>query len=288
MMRQNSGEKGKNRYNTAMSCRLQGRNIREVRKMATMGKNMAAYRKKRNMSREALAEAMCMDPELIRDLETGRVEPTQETLEALSMILDVPPDTLLYGLTRGERRMQVLTTLVRLLIVLGLGALAWILSERFSGQETETAAYLLRLIRLAVYPLLALIAGKLLMKLIESISRAAEKSDDPGHTQDLGIYLFLILVLLILAAAVIPFLLLQAVGTFPSLAGRCPDALRTVAWMVTGNSLWNGVITGAENLFRSFPPAYLVFLVLGSGLWAARPRKRKKLKKNGRYSVPHS
>ena len=100
--------------------------------MATIGRNMAAARKKRNMTRQQLAELMCMDPELIRDLEMGKVEPTEETLDALSGILDVPPETLLYGQSPAERRRNIWGTLLKLIITLGLIALTWLFSRTLS------------------------------------------------------------------------------------------------------------------------------------------------------------
>ena len=170
--------------------------------MATIGRNMAAARKKRNMTRQQLAEQMCMDPELIRDLEMGKVEPTEETLDALSRILDVAPETLLYGQSPAERRRNIWGTLLKFVVTLGLIALTWLFSRTLSGDGSLTESYVLRVFSLLVYPLLALIAGRLLMRFIEAVTRAAEHNDDPGHTQDRGLYAFLILVLLALSVII--------------------------------------------------------------------------------------
>lgn len=254
--------------------------------MATIGKNMSAYRKKRNMTRQQLAEKMCMDPELIRDLETGRVEPTEETLEALSVILDVAPETLLYGQSPAERRRSIWGSLFWLLVTIALIVLAWLTAKHLSPDGSLTEAYLRRVILLFAVPLLALLAGRLLMRFIEALTRAAEHNDDPGHTQDRGLYAFLILVLLALGVIIIPYLLLQGVQDLGFLSSRLPWSAVQAAQRITSVPLWSRTIYGLHQLNIKFPLVYLVYVVMGSGLWASRPRKRKKLKRNGTYSVP--
>lgn len=254
--------------------------------MATIGRNMAAARKKRNMTRQQLAELMCMDPELIRDLEMGKVEPTEETLDALSGILDVPPETLLYGQSPAERRRNIWGTLLKLIITLGLIALTWVFSRTLSRDGTLTETYVLRVFTLFVYPLLALIAGRLLMRFIEALTRAAEHNDDPGHTQDRGLYAFIILVLLALSVIVIPYLLLQGVQDISFVSSRLPWSAVQAAQRITSVPVWSRVIYALDEFHRRIPLIYLVYAVLGSGLWASRPRKRKKLKKSGSYSIP--
>ena len=251
--------------------------------MASVGRNMAYYRKKRNMSIEAMADAMCMPVALIRDLETGKVKPTEETLEGMAEILDVSPTTLLYGETRGERRGKILRTVLNLLVLCVLAFVVWHVQGNMKGSSSDTVQLALRAIVLCVFPAIAVLLGKNLMKLIESVTRAMESDDDPGHTQDRGLYAFLILILVLLAIVILPYLLMQCVTTLPGM-GSLPGELRQAAWTITQNHAWNSVIVGAQQFFSHFPVVYLVFAVFGSGLWAARPRKREKLKKHGAYS----
>ena len=242
--------------------------------MATVGKNMAYYRKKRNMSVEAMAEAMCMPVALIRDLESDKVRPTDETLEGWAEILDVSPAALKYGETASERRGKIIRTLLNLLILGILAFAAWHVQGNMKGSTSETVQLAIRAIILCVYPLIALLFGKNLMKLIGSMTRAVEADDEPGHTQDRGLYLFLVLVVVILAVAILPYLLMQCVTTLPGMSAL-PGSIRQIAWTVTQNQTWSSVIAGAQKFFSGFPAVYLVFVVFGSGLWAARPGKRK-------------
>lgn len=251
--------------------------------MASVGKNMTYYRKKRNMSVEAMAEAMCMPVALIRDLESEKVKPTEETLEGMSEILNVSPTTLLYGETASERRGRIIRALLNLLVLAALAIAAWHVQGNLEGSSSKTVQLVLRAIVLCVFPIIALLLGKNLMKLIESVTRAMEADDDPGHTQDRGLYLFLVLIVVLLTVVFLPYLLMQCVTTLPGMSAL-PGTIRQLAWTVTQNRLWSSVIQGAQQFFSGFPIVYLVFVVFGSGLWAARPRKRKKLQKGGAYS----
>ena len=210
----------------------------------------------------------------------------QETLDALSGILDVPPETLLYGQSPAERRRNIWGTLLKLIITLGLIALTWLFSRTLSRDGTLTETYVLRVFTLFVYPLLALIAGRLLMRFIEALTRAAEHNDDPGHTQDRGLYAFIILVLLALSVIIIPYLLLQGVQDISFVSSRLPWSAVQAAQRITSVPVWSRVIYALDEFHRRIPLIYLVYAVLGSGLWASRPRKRKKLKKSGSYSIP--
>ena len=134
--------------------------------------------------------------------------------------------------------------------------------------------------------MLALIAGRLLMRFIEAVTRAAEHNDDPGHTQDRGLYAFLILVLLALSVIIIPYLLLQGVQDVSFVSSKLPWSAVQAAQRITSIPVWSRIIYGLDEFNRRIPLVYLVYTVLGSGLWASRPRKRKKLKKSGSYSIP--
>ena len=124
------------------------------------------------------------------------------------------------------------------------------------------------------------------MRFIEALTRAAEHNDDPGHTQDRGLYAFIILVLLALSVIIIPYLLLQGVQDISFVSSRLPWSAVQAAQRITSVPVWSRVIYALDEFHRRIPLIYLVYAVLGSGLWASRPRKRKKLKKSGSYSIP--
>ena len=124
------------------------------------------------------------------------------------------------------------------------------------------------------------------MRFIEAVTRAAEHNDDPGHTQDRGLYAFFILVLLALSVIIIPYLLLQGVQDVSFVSSKLPWAAVQAAQRITSIPVWSRIIYGLDEFNRRIPLVYLVYTVLGSGLWASRPRKRKKLKKSGSYSIP--
>jgi transcriptional regulator with XRE-family HTH domain len=54
-----------------------------------MGRNVKAWRKKRNLSRQALAEKAGVSREYVRKLEAGRYDPTVGTLGKLARALGV-------------------------------------------------------------------------------------------------------------------------------------------------------------------------------------------------------
>jgi transcriptional regulator with XRE-family HTH domain len=55
-----------------------------------MGKRIHALRKKRNLSRQQLAERADVSREYIRKLEAGGYDPTVGTLQRIAKALDVP------------------------------------------------------------------------------------------------------------------------------------------------------------------------------------------------------
>ena len=62
-----------------------------------IGKRIRAEREKKGWSREAFAERLNMSSSFVYDLEHGKSGPSTETLIALSNVLDVTVDTLLFG-----------------------------------------------------------------------------------------------------------------------------------------------------------------------------------------------
>ena len=67
-----------------------------------IGKRIRAEREKKGWSREAFAERLNMSSSFVYDLEHGKSGPSNETLIALSDILDVTTDTLLFGPGHNE------------------------------------------------------------------------------------------------------------------------------------------------------------------------------------------
>lgn len=62
-----------------------------------IGKRIRAEREKKGWSREAFAERLNMSSSFVYDLEHGKSGPSTETLIALSNVLDVTVDILLFG-----------------------------------------------------------------------------------------------------------------------------------------------------------------------------------------------
>jgi len=60
-----------------------------------MGRKVKAWRKKRNLSRQALAQKADVSREYVRKLEAGRYDPTVGTLGKLAKALGVPVTELL-------------------------------------------------------------------------------------------------------------------------------------------------------------------------------------------------
>lgn len=63
----------------------------------SLGKRIAAIRKKRNLTQEKLAEMTDLANNYISNIETGRSIPSLETIIKLCESLDVTPDEMLVG-----------------------------------------------------------------------------------------------------------------------------------------------------------------------------------------------
>ena len=64
---------------------------------AQIGTRIRTERDKKGWSREVFAERLCMSVSFVYDLEHGKSGPSTETLIAISKVLDVTTDTLLFG-----------------------------------------------------------------------------------------------------------------------------------------------------------------------------------------------
>ena len=72
-------------------------NSREVNAMKDIGKNIRQIRARKNITQEALAEALFVSRQTVSNYETGRSRPDIHTLMQIAKILDTDMDSILYG-----------------------------------------------------------------------------------------------------------------------------------------------------------------------------------------------
>ena len=68
--------------------------------MAQIGKTIKKYRVKIGMTQDQLAEKLCVTRQAVSNWETGKTQPSIETLTALSALFDISVEALIYGKTR--------------------------------------------------------------------------------------------------------------------------------------------------------------------------------------------
>ena len=68
--------------------------------MAQIGKTIKKYRPERGMTQDQLAEKLSVTRQAVSSWETGKTQPSIETLTALSALFDISVEALIYGKTR--------------------------------------------------------------------------------------------------------------------------------------------------------------------------------------------
>lgn len=68
--------------------------------MAQIGKSIKKYRIEKGLTQDQLAEKLSVTRQAISNWETGKTQPSIETLTALSALFDISVEALIYGKTR--------------------------------------------------------------------------------------------------------------------------------------------------------------------------------------------
>jgi len=76
----------------------------EVKTMRDIGKNIKSVREKKNMTQEALAEALYVTRQTVSNYETGKTRPDIDMLVKISEVLETDVQVLLYGQPMPESR----------------------------------------------------------------------------------------------------------------------------------------------------------------------------------------
>ena len=86
--------------------------------MRDIGIHIQQARQNKNMTQEDLAQAIHTTRQTVSNYETGRSRPDADTLVLLAQVLEVPAETLLYGLgwQRGPSRRQTVLFVILLLV----------------------------------------------------------------------------------------------------------------------------------------------------------------------------
>lgn len=68
--------------------------------MAQIGKSIKKYRIEKGLTQDQLAEKLSVTRQAVSNWETGKTQPSIETLTALSALFDISVEALIYGKTR--------------------------------------------------------------------------------------------------------------------------------------------------------------------------------------------
>ena len=74
----------------------------EEKEIARLGETIKAHRKKRNMSREALAALTGFDKSHIWRIETGKTNPTVQSISAICKVLEFPMSDVFFEHSKSE------------------------------------------------------------------------------------------------------------------------------------------------------------------------------------------
>lgn len=105
----------------------------------SIGTNIRILRTQKNMTQDALAEALFVTRQTVSNYETGRSYPDLEKLTAIADILETDVNTLIYGLPeppdRQAERMSLIRASVCALIFVAASAAAMLFFRWFEGRH---------------------------------------------------------------------------------------------------------------------------------------------------------
>jgi len=247
--------------------------------LATLGHNIMEMRKKRDLTRDELAQKVFLTPGMIERIERDEIWPDSATLNRLAEGLGTEVSVLRYGPSRKRDKQKALQTVLHLTVVLLLLLPAhWFKSyamDKLAATDNTAWFEWARLVTLVIYPILITQAGKLLMRLLERAMRVQEGEGEPDANQDVFLHGIIGLILIVWCAFMLVYLL-SSIGLRQTMfSGILYDHPSLLAFCrrVTGDSTYAGIVRRFYELNDQYPIAYLAFLVAGAGLWATRRRK---------------
>ena len=74
-----------------------------------VSKNIKAFREKKNMTQQELADRLCVTRQAVSNWENGKTEPDIETLSMIATVLEVSIEELIYGERQNSKIPQQVT-----------------------------------------------------------------------------------------------------------------------------------------------------------------------------------